>query len=332
MSTSAASRDKHPGTIVKRVSKKAHDEAHGGAWKVAFADFVLALMCLFLVLWILAARSSEEAVASLQHSQGGKVFEDGNSLIPRTTATTGSLIPRTPVPGQSDTIQPRKAYASGETKSRDHTPPTPPMPVRRYESVADLNELSVVIAKMAEDQGLLSNLQTIVTPYGLRVMMHDTDRVGMFERGSAYPSERFRALLRRLGPLFAQVDNQLLIVGHTDSVPFSGPEIYAGSVSNWSLSNTRAMAARFQMMAGGMPSTSVLQVVGMADRAPIDLQHTEASTNRRIELLVLTAEHARVIRDMFGPTDAGTVLAPGANVVVPERSALDALRERLGAR
>src|SRR6218665_642800 len=333
MNTAAAGRDKGHATIVKKVSKKGHDEAHGGAWKVAFADFVLALMCLFLVLWILAARSSEEAAEEVRRAQGGKMFEDGGSMIARLERKPGSLIPREPVPAQSETLQARKALPNPDT-SKPEQPHTiqPPAATRRHESAADVRELSAVIAKLAEDTGLQSNLQTIITPYGLRVLLHDTDRVGMFERGNAFPSERFRTMLRRLGPLFAQVENQLLVVGHTDSTPFIGIETYPGALSNWSLSNNRAMAARFHMMAGGMPTTSVLQVVGMADRAPMNTSRPEADVNRRIELLVLTTQHAQAIRDMFGPPAATSELAPGADVVIPERSALQALRERLSAR
>ncbi|WP_326536800.1 flagellar motor protein MotB [Pseudorhodoferax sp.] len=332
MNTATASRDKGHSTIVKKVSKKGHDEAHGGAWKVAFADFVLALMCLFLVLWILAARSSEQAAEDVRRAQGGKLFEDGGSLIARQERQRGSLIPREPVPAQSDTLQPRKAFANGDTATPEQPYQSQPPVTRRYESAADLRELSAVIVKMAEDTGLQSNLQTLITPFGLRVLLHDTDRIGMFERGNAYPTERFRKLLRQMGPLFAQVENQMLIVGHTDSVPFSGVETYPGSVSNWSLSNSRAMAARFHMMAGGMPTTSVLQVVGMADRAPLESGRADADVNRRIELMVLTTEHAQAIRSMFGQPTGALQFAPGADAVIPERSALQSLRERLGVR
>jgi len=334
MNTAAAGRDKGHATIIKKVSKKGHDEAHGGAWKVAFADFVLALMCLFLVLWILAARSSEQTAEDLRRVQGGKMFEDGGSMVAKIDQQRGSLIPREPVPAQSDTLQPRRAYANGDTNKPEQPNKTQPdqPPARRYETAADLRELAVVITRMADDTGLASNLQNIVTPYGLRVLLHDTDRFGMFERGNAYPTERFRKLLRQLGPVFAQVENQMLIVGHTDSTPFAGVESYPGALSNWSLSNNRAMAARFQMMAGGMPTTSVLQVVGMADRAPLDLTRSDADVNRRIELLVLTSEHAQAIRTMFGPPTGNTLFAPGADAVIPERSALQALRDRLVAR
>src|SRR6185369_7304351 len=112
----------------------------------------------------------------------------------------------------------------------------------RYESPAELQALSKVLAAMSAEAGLAGNLQTVVTPYGLRVMLHDTERQGMFVRGSAVPSERFRQLLQKMGPLFARMDNQMLIVGHTDSVQYADQGHTA--VSNWSLSSDRAMAAR----------------------------------------------------------------------------------------
>ena len=333
MNTStAASRDKSHGTIVKRVSKKGHDEAHGGAWKVAFADFVLALMCLFLVLWILAARDSEEAAKEVRRAAGGKMFEDGGSMVAKEPRTLGSMIPREPVPAQNDALQPRKAFTNGDTQDKREAQGAAP---RLYQSTTDLRQLSMTITHLAQDAGLLSNLQSVITPYGLRVMLHDTDRVGMFERGSAYPSERFRGLLRSLGPLLADVENQILVVGHTDSVPFSNSESYPSAISNWTLSNNRAMAARFHMMVGGMPSRSTLQVVGMADRAPVDVGHPEAGVNRRIELMVLTPEHAQAIAAMFGPpspTAPTNTIAPGLDVSLPDRTVLESLRQRLSVR
>ena len=106
------------------------------------------------------------------------------------------------MPAQSDSLQPRRAYANGDTSTPQQPSKAQPdqPPARRYETAADLRELAVVITRMADDTGLASNLQNIITPYGLRVLLHDTDRFGMFERGNAYPTERFRKLLRQLRP------------------------------------------------------------------------------------------------------------------------------------
>jgi chemotaxis protein MotB len=326
MENNANSRDKSHGTIVKRVSKRGHDEAHGGAWKVAFADFMLALMCLFLVLWVLAARNMERT-DELIRTSGGKLFDEGTGpKIQSITYARGSLIPREPVPAQGDTLQARKAFTNGENGPPDQTPGRT-LSRRRYDSPADLQELSSVIARLGKETGLASNLQAVVTPYGLRVMLHDTDKQGMFERGNAFPTERFRRLLRKMGPVFAQIENQMLIVGHTDSLPYADGDLAA--FSNWTLSGNRAMAARYHLMLGGMPTTSTLQVVGMADRAPLDAEHPQADVNRRIELLILTIDQARNIAAMFGVPGQTVPLLPGVETTLPERRALTALRDNL---
>ncbi len=162
-----------------------------------------------------------------------------------------------------------------------------------------------------------------MTLQGLRVMLHDTDRQGMFARGSAMPSERFRSLLRRMGPLFAQIENQMLILGHTDALKYveQGPSAY----SNWSLSNERAMAARLNLIAGGMPRESVLQVIGMADRAPLDAKDSRAAVNRRIELMILSSSQARNLAAMFGMPGHTTPLIDGVNTTQPRGEALSLL-------
>jgi chemotaxis protein MotB len=161
----------------------------------------------------------------------------------------------------------------------------------------------------------------------LRVLVHDTDNQGMFERGSSTPNEHFRRLLRRMGPLFARMSNQMLVVGHTDSMQYSDRG-YAG-FSNWTLSSDRAMVARSNLLAGGMPKGSVLQVVGMADRAPMDTNDATAGINRRIELLILTAGQSRAVTAMFGLPDSRQPLTDDADSTVPDRPALQALRTQL---
>ncbi|NMM76294.1 histidine kinase [Acidovorax sp. SRB_14] len=322
----SAAREKQHQAIVKRVSRKHDDEEHGGAWKVAFADFCLALMCLFLLLWVLAARNAEHTEEVLR-TTGGKLFDEGaGHKIQSFSTARGSLIPRDPIPAQGDTLQPRKAFTNGTGNAQDTLPGAAPLQTR-YESPADLQQLSAILAKLSDDAGLASNLQTIITPYGLRVMLHDTAKLGMFERGSAFPTDRFRRLLRKIGPVFARMENQMLIVGHTDSLPYADGDF--GAASNWTLSNSRAMSARYHLLAGGMPATSTLQIVGMADRAPFDANDSTADINRRIELLILTSEHAGNIAAMFGVPGTVTPLLPGVDSALPERNALTAMRETL---
>jgi chemotaxis protein MotB len=312
----------HEQTIVKRGGgKHAHDE-HGGAWKVAFADFCLALMCLFLVLWLMAARNTESLQQILTESDGAKT-DQGKGVMPEQMGgPRGSLIERFPMPHTGRSEAPGEALAAGET-----APPATPAKVK-YDSPNDLDALSKALSKMSAEAGLTSNLEAVVTPYGLRVMLHDTDRQGMFVRGSAVPTDRFRALLRKMGPLFAQMENQMLIVGHTDSLQYADTSYAA--YSNWTLSSNRAMSARSQLLAGGMNAESVLQVVGMADRAPMDTKRADAGINRRIELLVLTTAQAKTIATMFGMPDQTNPLNQDIDTALPDNGLLQKLREKLG--
>lgn len=317
----------HEEAVIKRGSRKHHDDGHGGAWKVAFADFCLALLSLFLVLWLMAARQQEH-IQEVMRAPGGSVMDDGAGRQPDPLGggPRGSLIDRVPVPHFDPAPTIGKAErtsdgASGAAKGADDAKKA------RYETPADLSALSQMLQKLSADLGLTSNLQTVITAYGLRVMLHDTDKQGMFERGSAVPTEPFRRLLNHMGPLFARMENQMLIVGHTDSLQYAGRS--ATAYSNWDLSNNRALAARAQLEVGGMPSSSVLQVVGMAERAPIDAGDAAAGVNRRIELLILTTAQANSVVSMFGTPGQSQPLADGLDSALPDGRALRALRDQI---
>lgn len=292
--------DKHDATIVKRGGGKHDHDEHGGAWKVAFADFCLALLSLFLVLWLMAAREKEAAQNMLKDQAAGQL--EGPGKKPEISSSpSGSLIERFPT--MHDGTGPGKDGRNGDAAKAATV---------SYDSPADLAALSKKLEKMSEEAGLASNLEATVTPFGLRVMLHDTDKQGMFMRGSALPTGRFARLLQKMGPLFAQMENQMLIVGHTDSVQYTFSE--KTGMSNWTLSSNRAMAARAQLLLGGMRGDSVLQVVGMADRAPIDQARTAADVNRRIELMILTRKQSAQVAAMFGAPGATRELVDGVSV------------------
>jgi len=313
----------HEQTIVKRGGgKHAHDD-HGGAWKVAFADFCLALMCLFLVLWLMASRNTESLEQILTEADGNKT-DQGKGVMPQQIGgPRGSLIERFPMPrtGNSD--------VDGNATSGFNKVPQQTAEQRTlYETPEDLTLLAKTLAKMSSDQGLASNLESVITPYGLRVMLHDTDNQGMFVRGSAVPTGKFSKLLHQMGPLFAKMENQMLIVGHTDSLQYA--DTSHSAFSNWNLSSNRAMSARAQLLDGSMPKDSVLQVVGMADRAPLDPKRADAGVNRRIEILILTKGQAQAIADMFGvPSEQQSQLSKDVDAALPDRNVLQQLRDKL---
>ncbi|MBV7535132.1 OmpA family protein [Duganella sp. sic0402] len=322
----------HDQTIVKRGGGKHKHDDHGGAWKVAFADFCLALMCLFLVLWLMAARNTESLEQILTEADGAKT-DQGKGVMPEQVGgPRGSLIDRFPMPHFGNTEAEGKQKSKAETtdeatKEAAEETPTAPAAKVKYDSPADLEALSRALTRMSAEFGLTSNLEAVITPYGLRVMMHDTDRQGMFVRGSAVPTDKFRALLRKMGPLFKQMENQMLIVGHTDSLQYADTSYAA--FSNWTLSANRAMSARSQLLAGSMNPESVLQVVGMADRAPLDVKRADAGINRRIELLILTTAQAKTIAAMFGMPENSTALIHDVDTALPDATLLQKLRNQL---
>jgi chemotaxis protein MotB len=304
--------DKHEGTVIKRSARRHHDDDHGGAWKVAFADFCLALLALFLVLWLMAAREQQAMENIIKESSAG-MLEGAGHKPEIAGGPKGSLIERFALPHSGTGPGKNNGGASA--------------PRVQYNSAAELAALAKALAEMSAEAGLSSNLAAVVTPYGLRVMLHDTDKIGMFLRGRPLPSPRFARLLRNMGPLFAQMKNQMLVVGHTDAAQYASAG-HAG-YSNWTLSANRAMAARAELLGGGMRSDSVLQVVGMADRAPLDPANATAGVNRRIELLILTRDHASSVAAMFGIPGATHALTPDASAALPDAATLKQLRSQL---
>ena len=304
----------HEETIVKRGGGKHHDDEHGGAWKVAFADFCMALMALFLVLWLIASREAQTAKKIVRDNMANGMI-DGSGGKPEIAGNpSGSMIERFQLPKSN-------GGSTGPNAGAKETVRT------KYESASELAALAHALEKMSVDAGLSSNLATVVTPNGLRVMLHDTDRQGMFVRGSPLPTDRFAKLLRAMAPLFEKMENQMLIVGHTDSLQYTykGPNGY----SNWSLSANRALAARGELLSGGMRAESVLQLVGMADQAPLDPAKRDAAMNRRIELLILTTAQAASVQAMFGTPAATESLGKDIRVTKPSAQAEQELRSQL---
>ena len=301
----------HGEVVIKKAGGKHQHDEHGGAWKVAFADFCLALMCLFLVLWVLAARDKEELEMAMAGGGAKNMSFQGMGERMIGEFQPGQMIPKDPI------VTPKPQERTGGEPDAKKLLDTP----------EELAELSRRIRDVGEQFGLGEHITSVVTAEGLRIMVHDTEKVGMFRLGSAEPSPSFAKLLRSIGPMFTDFDNQLIIAGHTDSVPFQGRGAFASS--NWSLSTERALSARAHLLAGGMPQRSVLQVIGMADAAPLDMLQPEAAVNRRVELLVTTREHGGDVVQTFGALPATEPLTPGLESTPPRTPVQESLKDRL---
>ncbi|WP_355660783.1 flagellar motor protein MotB [Halomonas salifodinae] len=266
--------------IVIRRKKVVHNH-HGGAWKIALADFMTAMMALFLVLWILSSASREEleAVAEYFRTPLATAIAGGD----RTTASDSAIPGGGPDPahaeGERARIELRDQSRSAVEEQRLRG---------RAEERRRLRELQqrieAAIQAHPELRTLRDQMHLDLTQEGLRIQLVDSERRPMFELGSDRVAPYMRELLRTIAPLLNELPNPLSISGHTDSVPFVGG--YRG-YSNWELSSDRANASRRELVAGGLAPEQLLRVAGMADRVPMAGTEPGDAVNRRISLVVL---------------------------------------------
>ncbi|WP_318371974.1 putative lateral flagellar export/assembly protein LafU [Enterobacter sp.] len=303
-------RNKHT-TIIRRQIKKSHGGHHGGAWKVAFADFTLAMMALFMTLWIVnsVSKSDRETIVAALH--GHSVFSGGgmaplNHLGKKLTTKNS---PRTSPATAQETAKTAPAMVDEES-AKKALDTTQKMALLKQKSARELGELATSINDIALRAHMESNLEMEIVPQGLRILIKDNQNRSMFERGSARIMPFFRSLLTELTPIFDSLDNKIIITGHTDAMQYKSQ-----AYNNWNLSGDRALSARRVMEQAGMPTDKVMQVSAMADQMLIDQNHPESADNRRIEIMVLTRSASDTLYQFFG--------AQGEKIVQPIARKLD---------
>ena len=316
--------------IVKRRRKGGHDDAHGGAWKVAFADFTMAMMALFMVLWVITPQSamqnpSSGDIASNPIVDGGAGVFEGTSKSP--IELDGLPMPAKPeVHEKHEKTVPEVLAAAAKAlkievpdatddkaESKDEQNADAP---RHYDSSVDLQELAALIRAVSGKVDAIANLEVNVVPQGLRILIKDDQQRFMFARGSANLDPHFAKLLAVLADVLAKVDNKLILSGHTDAVPYKGKTGY----NNWNLSGDRALRARNVLVASGLPASHVLQVTAQADGMPLHPEDPENGANRRIEMLLLTNSAEKLYRQLFGDSYARVqVSQDSADYVAPPK-------------
>ena len=250
------------GTKVIIIKKKAkHGGHHGGAWKVAYADFVTAMMALFIVLWLLTQsdEASKERIA--------QYFRTG--MLPGGTLTIGT-------PAGSNPPIPLNIFPAGSMGG-----PSAPIPER---SLAV--EIEMVIKAVKAEPGmdaLGAHLKVKNTAEGTLIELTDDDDSFMFSVGSSGLKPGAVALLEKLAPIFSRRRNKIEIHGHTDSRPFE-----AGSKkTNWDLSFERANEARRVLEGAGVPTGRIVGVQAHADSQLRNRREPMSPENRRLSLLIL---------------------------------------------
>jgi chemotaxis protein MotB len=270
--------------IVKRIKKSGH-AAHGGAWKIAYADFVTAMMAFFLLMWLLGSTTEgdKKGIADYFASPlkvamlGGSGSGDSSSVVrgggQDLTRTTGQV-------------------KAGEVEARRSTINLRILKAEQQRAeIARLEELKrKVEQRLAGNERLAmmrSQILLDMTAEGLRIQIVDEEGRPMFGSGSPELQPYMRELLRELGGVLAGVPNRLTLEGHTDATPFPGGE---RGYSNWELSADRANTTRRELLAGGLPEEHVLRVLGLASSVPFVPADPRAPANRRMSLIVMNRE------------------------------------------
>ncbi|MTW21987.1 flagellar motor protein MotB [Allochromatium palmeri] len=275
--------------IVKKIIKKGGH--HGGAWKIAFADFATAMMAFFMLLWILGATTEDQKAAISDYFNNPSVFMgiatspsqtqgEGTGSKPSLVEFEGALDMGPPTPTvQESMLDPEQIEALAHEQDAARLATLKEILERKL-------ELSDTLAPY-KDQLLID-----IVPEGLRIQIVDKEHRSMFDLGSAKLKGYTSDILRELGALINQVPNRVSLTGHTDARPLGGL-----SYSNWELSTERANAARRALIDGGMDPDKVGRVVGFASTIPFDKDNPNNPINRRISLIVMTRETDAAIHE-----------------------------------
>ena len=291
-----ADSDKAP-IIIKRI-KKGGEGHHGGAWKVAYADFVTAMMAFFLLLWLLNAVTEQQLngvadyftpiSASTRESGaggmlGGQTIGEGASTS-RTGSTAAVILPPPSIgSGGQDQTDPAQSQVTDEQvraaqEAKDQ---------KNFEQISQ--ELKQNISGIPDLAPLANSLMIDQTPEGVRIQIVDQDKVDMFAPGSANLYPRGKDLLLQVAKVLRKLPNKVSITGHTDPSTAIDPSGY----TNWELSSDRALATRRALLEGSMDDRQIAKVVGASDREPIDPKQPRSPRNRRVSIVVLRADNKK---------------------------------------
>ncbi|MFM0179976.1 flagellar motor protein MotB [Paraburkholderia aspalathi] len=278
----ASQQDETSAPVIVRRSKKGGDHGahHGGAWKIAYADFVTAMMAFFLLMWLLGSTSKYDKQGIEDY------FNTPLSSLLGGNEGTAAARPNVIQGGGRDITDSRPG--DGKKTQTEPTPPTKVAPIVAPADAARLQQLKEKLTALIEQSPVLKTfkdqIRISITNEGLRIEIVDSQNRPMFPSGSSKLQPYAVTILTQIGAALNDVENRVSIAGHTDAVPYTaGPEGY----SNWELSSERANAARRALVAGGMHGEKLLQVRGLADVLPLNSNVADEPTNRRISILVL---------------------------------------------
>ena len=290
--------------IIKKIKKGGHG-AHGGAWKIAYADFVTAMMAFFLLMWLLGstAEGDKKGIADYFNSplklslMGGASGSGDSSSVVKGGGTdltrTSGQVKAGDVEAQRRTLQ-LKALKAEQKRAE----------AARLEQLKQ--KVEEALAASPKLAAMKSQIRLDMTRDGLRIQIVDEQNRAMFDSGSAVVKPYMRELLREIGAVLAEVPNKLTLEGHTDASPFGSGE---RGYSNWELSSDRANASRREINAGGLPEDRVLLVQGLASSVLFEPSAPDSPVNRRISIIVMNREAEDRLRRITRDDDESSPLA-----------------------
>ena len=271
--------------IIKRIKKGGH-AVHGGAWKIAYADFVTAMMAFFLLMWLLGSvtEGDKKGIADYFNTplkvallNGGSGSGDSSHVIKGggqdLSRTTGQL-------KNGEVRADKKTINLQAMKAEQRR-----MEMERLKGLRD--KVENILANNPKLAAMRSQIRLDMIRDGLRIQIVDENGRPMFDSGSALVKPYMRELLAEIGAVLAGVPNRLTLEGHTDATPFGAGE---RGYSNWELSSDRANASRRELIYGGLPEERVMRVQGLASISLFEPREPTSPANRRISIIVMNRE------------------------------------------
>jgi chemotaxis protein MotB len=287
--------------VIKRI-KKISGGAHGGAWKIAYADFVTAMMAFFLLMWLLGSTSKAKLEGIAQYFQsplkialaGGEGSGDSSSII----KGGGTDLTRSVGQVKNGEVEGKKTINLDASRAKKQ--------MEQQESVRlqDIkSKLDKAVASNPKMSQFKKQMKIDITSDGLRIQIIDDKNRPMFDSGGAVMKYYTRDILREIGKTLNEVPNRISLSGHTDAVPYAGGD---AGYSNWELSADRANASRRELVAGGLEDGKVLRVVGLGSAIPFDKDDPNAPVNRRISIIVMNKKAEEAITKESRQIEAST--------------------------
>jgi chemotaxis protein MotB len=303
--------------IIKRV-KRFGGGHHGGAWKIAFADFATAMMAFFLVLWLLSNATPEQKIAIAGYFKDPIGFTESGTPYVIDLGGSPQLSPEQTLNPEVD-VAPPKPETSNQVDAEQAESMAEQVEKERLELL--LQELQNKVNENPELQKFKDQILFEITQDGLRIQIMDAENRPMFDLGSARLKPYFEDILLAMADTIKAVPNKISVSGHTDAKPYAGSA--SGGFGNWELSSNRANAARRALVAGSYPEDQVARVVGYGSSSLFDRKNPLNPINRRIDIIVLTKKAQRDIEGEQPPAETPAPNAtapagqPGASAVDP---------------